>query len=69
MAVTQEESDKLLAQAQTFLDEMRKAGTPLERKKDLAKRISDIVRWATNIEMEICPETGSMSGRMVSKEP
>lgn len=67
MAVTQSESDKLLAQAQVFLDEMRRKETSLERKKDLAKRISDIVRWATNIEMEVCPETGSMSGRMVPR--
>lgn len=67
MAVTKEESDKLLVRAQSLLDEMRRQGTTLERKKELASKISDLVRWATNIRMEICPVTGAMSGRVVSR--
>lgn len=65
MAVTQEESDKLLKEASKCLEELRAGNIPLKKKQLLAVRISQLVKWATNIELKVDPETGALSGKMV----
>lgn len=65
MAVSAEESKKLLMQAQKDLDELRTEGTTDQRKQELAENISKLVRYATNMHLAVDPKTGAMSGKIL----
>ena len=55
MAVTPDEAKKLLDEAQKCLEELRLPETDMDTKQLLSGRISQLLRWASNISLVVDP--------------